>query len=102
MTLGTHEVHWLNVAFDWDDEKNRQIRERRGITFPDVVTAVREGHLIDVRDHPDPDKEPGLHLLLAWIYDYVWVVPCSIDPSAPAVLLKTAWPSRKFTRELRR
>ena len=51
------------VYFDWDEFKNRKLREERDISFEEVLIAIEEGHLLDVLEHPNPKRYPGQRII---------------------------------------
>ena len=48
------DVYMGNVI-DWSREKNRDLIEQRGVSFETVVSAMEQGDLLDVLDHPNQD-----------------------------------------------
>jgi uncharacterized DUF497 family protein len=82
--------------FDWNPEKNRQLREERGVSFEDVETAIEEGKVLDDIAHPSPAR-PNQRILVVEIRDYVFLVPYVRDGNR--VFLKTVFPSRKAQRK---
>ena len=86
--------------FEWSDEKERQLIERRGISFERVVSAIEEGHLVDVLVHPNPDRYPGQRIMVVEIDEYLYLVPF-VAQSDGTSFLKTIIPSRKATRDYR-
>ncbi len=83
--------------FDWNEEKNSQLKETRKVGFEDVVTAFREGRLIDVIDHPNQKKYKGQKIMFLIINDYVYAVPYIED--SDKFFLKTIYPSRTATQK---
>ncbi len=82
--------------FRWDPEKNAQLKRERQISFERVVLHIEQGDLLDILEHPNPQKYPGQRLLIVQIEGYVFVVP-SIEEDA-SIFLKTIFPSRKLTK----
>lgn len=83
--------------FDWDDAKNAKLRKERGIGFEDVVFHIERGDLLDILEHPNPDRYPGQRIFVVRREDYVYLVPFVEDEQT--VFLKTIIPSRKATRQ---
>jgi len=83
--------------FRWSPAKNNWLRRVRGITFERIVAAIETGGLLDVLAHPDQDRYPGQRLLVVRLQQYVGLVP--MVESADGLFLKTAFPSRKATRQ---
>jgi len=82
--------------FDWNEEKNRLLKESRNISFEEIVLAIDNGHLLDVVEHHDKYKYPDQRLLIVEIRNYAFVVP--FVETKDAYFLKTIYPSRKATQ----
>ena len=82
--------------FEWDEKKNVELLEKRGITFEKVARAINSGNLLDILNHPNQKKYPGQKLLIVKIDEYVWVVPT--EKRSNKLRLITAYPSRKYTK----
>ncbi len=82
--------------FSWSPEKNAQLLEERGVSFEDVVFHVERGDVLDLMEHPNPDRYPGQRLLVVNIDGYAYLVP--FVEGEDGVFLKTIIPSRKATR----
>jgi uncharacterized DUF497 family protein len=85
--------------FEWDEKKNREIKEKRGVTFEDVVDAVENGRILFFGKDKRQDKYPGQYLLVVEIDNYPWVVPCEFRGNR--LRLITVYPSRKYKHLLR-
>jgi hypothetical protein len=48
--------------FDWDDAKNAKLRAERGSGFEDVVFHIERGDLLDILEHPNPERYAGQRL----------------------------------------
>ena len=48
--------------FAWDDAKNAKLKADRGIGFEDVVFHIERGDLLDILEHPNPDRCRPAHL----------------------------------------
>ena len=84
--------------FRWNQEKNLKLSEERGISFETIVYAIRKGDVIDVIDHPNPEKYPNQSVYAVNINDYVYLVPFVREENG-VHFLKTIIPSRKATRQ---
>ena len=91
----------MSSAFDWSDEKNQQLIEQRGLSFEGIVTAIEQGGLVDVLDHPNQERYPGQLIYVVEINDYLHLVPFVMQTDGTR-FLKTIIPSRKATRDYRR
>lgn len=83
--------------FAWDDAKNVRLRAERGIGFEEIVFHVERGDLLDILDHPHPERYAGQRTLVVRRDDYAYLVPFVEDEHQ--VFLKTIIPSRKATRQ---
>ena len=83
--------------FDWDDAKNAKLRAERGIGFEDVVFHIERGDLLDILEHPNPERYAGQRIFVVRREDYVYLVPFVEDEHS--VFLKTIIPSRKATKQ---
>lgn len=96
MTFGT-----MSPSFDWNLEKNRQLVERRGISFEWVISAIERDGLLDVQEHPNQERYPGQMIYVVEIERYVYLVPF-VTAADGSRFLKTIIPSRKATRDFQR
>lgn len=62
-------------SFDWNTTKNRQLIDERGISFERVVSAIEQGGLLDVVEHPNRRRYPGQRIYVVEIEGYVHLVP---------------------------
>ena len=83
--------------FDWDDAKNAKLRVGRGIGFEEIVSHIERGDVLDILEHPNPDRYAGQRIFVVQREDYVYLVPFVEDEDS--VFLKTIIPSRKATKE---
>ena len=83
--------------FDWDTAKNAKLRAERGIGFEDIVFHIERGDVLDILEHPNPDRYAGQRIFVVRPEDYLYLVPFVEDEHT--VFLKTIIPSRKATKE---
>ncbi len=77
----------------WDPAKSRWLKEHRGASFEEIIQA----DLIAIQEHPRRAHQKVM--LFDW-QGYIWVVVyVEVDQE---IFLKTAYPSRKYTRRIRR
>ena len=88
----------MDIGFDWNGEKNQRLIEQRGISFESVVSAIEQGGLVDVVDHPNQKRYPGQMIYFVEIGEYIHLVPFVMQPDGTR-FLKTIIPSRKATRD---
>lgn len=82
--------------FDWNEAKNKQLREEREVCFEDVLIAISSGNLLDVLAHHNSKKYPNQKVYVLNINGYIHIVPFVDDGSK--IFLKTIYPSRKLTK----
>ncbi|MEI6808915.1 MAG: BrnT family toxin [bacterium] len=81
--------------FKWNEEKDVQLKQQRGLSFSDIVALIMGGGLLDVVPHPNPKKYPKQRMFVVEVDDYVYLVP--FVETDDGVFLKTIIPSRKAT-----
>jgi uncharacterized DUF497 family protein len=82
-------------VFQWDNEKNEWLKERRNICFEQVVVLFEREDVLDVIEHPNQDIYPDQKIAIVNINDYAYLVPFLQD--GEEIFLKTIIPSRKAT-----
>ena len=82
--------------FDWDEDKNRWLKQERGVSFEQIVFSIAEGNLLDVIRHPNQTKYRGQWVYVVEVENYVYLVP--YVEKTESVFLITLFPSRKYTR----
>jgi len=82
--------------FDWDEEKNRFLKESRGISFEEAVFHIQNGDLLARLDHANL-RYAHQQIFVVRIADYVYAVP--FVENQEKYFLKTIIPSRKLTRD---
>ena len=83
--------------FSWNAEKNQQLIAERGISFDEVVFHIEKGDLLDIVQHPNPQRYPKQRIFIVDIDNYAYLVP--FIQSEHEVFLKTIIPSRKATKK---
>lgn len=87
----------LMKPFTWNETKNRQLSESRGITFEEVVEAIAQGGLLDIIEHYNTEQYSHQKIFIIQIKDYVYLIPFVENESE--VFLKTIVPSRKMKKK---
>ena len=82
----------------WSAEKSLALKAERGVSFEEVLSAISQGGLVTVMDHPNRAKYGHQKLLVVRIQDYAYLVP--FVESENEIFLKSIIPSRKATRDL--
>ncbi|OGG94725.1 MAG: hypothetical protein A2508_04235 [Candidatus Lambdaproteobacteria bacterium RIFOXYD12_FULL_49_8] len=83
------------MKLHWDPGKNQKLLEERGITFEVIEQVIATEGFLELLDHPTRENQKLLTLRLG---EYVYVVPCVLEPNGD-LFLKTAFPSRKYKRK---
>ncbi len=63
----------------------------------EVLVHIAAGDLLDIVEHPHPEKYKGQRIFIVKIRDYAWLVP--FVESEKEIFLKTVIPSRKATQK---
>lgn len=87
------------MRFRYSSEKNATLLEQRGVGFEEIIQAITDGNLLEVKSHYNQHLYPNQDLLYVRIIDEVYVVPCIIEDNE-SVFLKTLFPSRKARKQL--
>jgi hypothetical protein len=77
----------------WSEDKNRQLKAERGLSFEAVLAAIEGGRILDDLAHSNP-KRAHQRVLVVEIDGYACGVPYVRDGAA--IFLKTAYRSRVF------
>jgi len=81
------------ASFSWDPRKNEKLIRERGVSFEAILGSLQAGGLLDVLEHPKPEKYPGQRIMVVQAYDYVFLVP--FEEKEGMIRLITIIPSRK-------
>jgi len=82
---------------DWDEEKNKKLKEERGISFEEVLVLIQEEKILEIIDHPNQNRYPNQQIFIVIIDEYAYLVPFVEDKEK--YFLKTIIPSRKMTKK---
>lgn len=81
---------------NWSTEKNIRLKAERGVSLEEVLSAMSNGNLLAVLDHPNTDQYPNQRMFVVRIRGYAYLVPFA--ETKQQVFLKTIIPSRKASR----
>ena len=87
----------MMIRYDWNNEKNRLLKETRGVSFEHVVVLIEEGKLLDIIEHPNREQYGHQKILIVNIDGYAYAVPYVVRGNIR--FLKTIIPSRKYTKK---
>ena len=77
--------------FRWDQAKNQKLKATRGVSFEESL----EAKFIALEKH---HAKKNQKVMLFEYKEHVWVVPCIVEKEY--TFLKTAFPSRKYTKNI--
>ncbi len=83
--------------FEWDVDKNDELKRERGVSCEDVLFHISNDDLLDTLKHPNADKYPNQRIFVVRIKEYVYYVPFVEDDEK--FFLKTIIPSRKLNKQ---
>ncbi len=86
----------MKYEYIFDPDKNRKLKNERGVGFEDIIALVDAGYLVDVVDNPNTRKYPSQRFYVVDVAGYIHLVPFVRD--GHRIYLKTIYPSRKATR----
>ena len=81
----------------WNPDKSLLLKAERGVSFEEVLSAISQGGLLSVMDHPNRAKYGHQKMLVVRIQDYAYLIP--YVESEREIFLKSIMPSRKATRD---
>jgi len=84
-------------TFVWSRGKNEHLKRERGVSFEDVLVQIVNGEILDILEHPNPDKNPQQQIFVVRIENYAYLIP--FMESEDEIFLITIIPSRKATRD---
>ena len=97
MTTGTHRatIDYMK-RFVWNEEKNRQLKSERGISFETIVSQIEAGRILDIVRNPNRAKYRDQMMFVVELGGYAFLVPFGEDEHE--IFLVTVIPSRKATK----
>ncbi len=81
------------MLFEWDENKNKEIKRKHGISFESIVEAIN----LDFVVIDTPNKKRAQKAILVLINDYPIIVPFEIRGEKYRLI--TAWPDRRYKNE---
>ena len=79
----------------WDKNKNDFLILTRNISFEEIAEKIINNEYIDIIENPVRENQ---QYFIMSIKDYIWLIPFIIDEDEN-IILKTAFPSRKFNKK---
>lgn len=84
--------------YEFSPDKNQALIEERNISFEDIVSAIDNGRLLDIIDHPNELKYPNQKIYIVELNGYVYLVPF-VRKNKQTVFLETIYASRKLSKK---
>ncbi len=78
---------------NWSLEKNEILKAKRGISFEQIAFLIESGHILGIEENP---RRPNQKIYILEIEGYAVIVPFVEEGNE--IFLKTAFPSRKYTK----
>ena len=78
----------------WDERKNEWLKSTRSVSFEQIAGMLLDRQYLDIVE--DPTRQDQQYFVMN-IQSYTWLVPFVIDAD-DRLILKTAFPSRKYHR----
>ena len=83
--------------FRFNEDKDKILKEKRGLGFKNIIKEINKGKLIKIIDNQNKKQYLKQKIYLILIKDYVFAVPCIEEEQY--IFLKTIYPSRKYTKK---
>lgn len=87
----------MAFGISFNEEKNQLLKATRGISFEDILEALKNGRLLADIAHPG-QKHPRQRLYVVEIRGYAYAVPYLLNTQKQEIFLKTIYPSRVLTK----
>jgi uncharacterized DUF497 family protein len=84
------------MNYQWNEEKNALLKAERGIGFEDIVTAILEGAIIDIIQHPNKEKYPDQMIYIVEVLEYIYMIPYVRNDQE--IIFNTIIPSLKMKK----
>ena len=79
----------------WDKNKNEWLIINRRVSFEEIAELILNKGYMDIIENPTRENQ---QYFIMKLMNYTWVVPFVIDENE-RIVLKTAFPSRKFHKK---
>ena len=61
--------------FEWNEDKNKWLKEYRDISFEEIVFFIENGGILDSYEHANKKKYPNQSIFVVQTDSYVYLVP---------------------------
>jgi hypothetical protein len=79
---------------NWNSEKNELLKHERGISFEEIAYLIESGQIIGIEENIGRSNQK---IYVLEIENYAFIVP--FVENDKEIFLKTAFPSRKYTKK---
>lgn len=79
----------------WDDEKNQKLQAERNISFDEISEIILRKEYLEILEN---SSRPNQQIFVIKLNNYIYSVPFIIDDQSN-IILKTAYPSRKLSKQ---
>jgi hypothetical protein len=79
---------------NWNSEKNELLKHERGISFEEIAYLIESGQIIGIEENIGRSNQK---IYVLQIENYAFIVP--FVENDKEIFLKTAFPSRKYTKK---
>lgn len=86
------------MIINWNEEKNKKLKEERAVGFEDIEKALEAGEYIII-DHPNQQDYSHQQMYVVALNDYVYMIPFVDNDEKGERFLKTIIPSRKMKKQ---
>ncbi|HJD60469.1 MAG TPA: toxin [Rickettsia endosymbiont of Omalisus fontisbellaquei] len=84
--------------YSFSAEKNYKLISERKVSFEEIISVIESNCLLDIIEHPNPDKYSDQKMYIVKFNEYAYLVPFITEVDG-TVFLKTIIPSRKATQK---
>lgn len=85
------------LKYLWNEEKNKLLKETRGIGFEEVVQTLKSSANTISIPHPNLQRFKKQNIYIVIINNYTYAIPYVKEKQN--VFLKTIYPSRKYQKQ---
>ncbi|AXU06416.1 hypothetical protein [Rickettsia japonica] len=84
--------------YSFSAEKNYKLISERKVSFEEIISVIESNCLLDIIEHPNPNKYSKQKMYIVKFNEYAYLVPFIIEVDG-TVFLKTIIPRRKATQK---
>jgi hypothetical protein len=81
-------MEYVHISYDFSAEKNAHLKMERGVSFDEVIAAIKNNQVLDIIKYPNQE------IMIVNLKGYVYIIPF-MEKSDGSIFLKTIYPSRK-------